>query len=181
MSGFCGSDNDEDYDVLRAQRDAARAEVADLKSSIESLAMPGPWAPDAQDDDQDLPEEEQIHAAHPITSGRHDLFAEAMRLVRAKRSKYGLIGVITWLLLREDLLRARLAIYDAATSITFSRSDLADDGISAHQSIEKKLGVYVKTGSWHTFSWDRDPEHHEGLTKDQAIAEAFELSKKARA
>ena len=124
---------------LRTRAIEAEAEIAALKSKIESLAMLGPWS-DAGTDDQDLPEEDQIHAAHPVSSGRHDLFIEAMRLVRAKRSKYGLIGVITWLLLRQERAIAamrEMTIKDCATFIEedpysqrMSERDVAHDRVA---------------------------------------------------
>jgi hypothetical protein len=50
--------------------------------------------------DKPLPEDDAIKAAFPTRSGRHDLYAEAVRLVGAKRSKYALVSLVTWLLLR---------------------------------------------------------------------------------
>lgn len=61
-----------------------------------------PPDPDAWDDthDQPLPEDADIDAAFPTRSGRHDLYAEAMRLVGARRSKSGLVALVNWLLHR---------------------------------------------------------------------------------
>lgn len=52
--------------------------------------------------DQPLPEDAEITAAHPMNSGRHDLYAEAMRLVGARRSKAALVELVTWLLLKAE-------------------------------------------------------------------------------
>jgi len=49
-------------------------------------------------DDYPLPEDKEIEAAHPLHTGRHDLYAEAMRLVGAKRSKGALVELVNWLL-----------------------------------------------------------------------------------
>jgi len=49
-------------------------------------------------DDYPLPEDKDIKAAHPLRTGRHDLYAEAMRLVGAKRSKGALVELVNWLL-----------------------------------------------------------------------------------
>lgn len=49
-------------------------------------------------EDSALPEDADIKAAHPTRTGRHDLYAEAMRLVGAKHSKRGLIDLVNWLL-----------------------------------------------------------------------------------
>lgn len=53
-------------------------------------------------EDGSLPEDEQIRAAHPVRSGRHDLYAEAVRMVGAKRSKYALVELVNWLLHRAE-------------------------------------------------------------------------------
>ncbi len=60
------------------------------------LASNGSW------EDLPLPEDEAIDAAHPMRRGRHDLYAEAMRLVGAKRSKGALVALVNWLLLERD-------------------------------------------------------------------------------
>lgn len=51
-----------------------------------------PWA------DQPLPEDADIRAAHHSRTGRHDLYAEASRMVGAKRSKQALVELVNWLL-----------------------------------------------------------------------------------
>lgn len=75
------------------------------------------WA----DEDQPLPEDEAIRAAHPTSSGAHHRYAEAMRLVGAKRSKYALVDLVNWLLSKRtaflsvnwpDVLR-RHGLYDS--------------------------------------------------------------------
>lgn len=53
--------------------------------------------------DQPLPEDPAIAAAHPLRSGRDDLYMEAMRLVGARRSKAALVELVTWLLLRAEV------------------------------------------------------------------------------
>lgn len=50
--------------------------------------------------DMPLPEDKDIEAAFPTRSGRHELWAEAMRLVGAKRSKGELVKLVNWLLNR---------------------------------------------------------------------------------
>lgn len=61
------------------------------------------------EDDQQLPEDDEIRAARPRTTDGNDLYAEAMRLVGAKRSKYALIDLVNWL-----LVEARANALDAA-------------------------------------------------------------------
>lgn len=57
---------------------------------------------EAWDDDRPLPEDAEIAAAHPLKTGRHDLYSEARRLVGAKRSKGALVDLVNWLLYRVD-------------------------------------------------------------------------------
>ena len=47
-----------------------------------------------------LAESAAIAAAFPTRSGRHDLYAEAMRLVGERHDKGDLVDLVTWLLLR---------------------------------------------------------------------------------
>lgn len=51
-------------------------------------------------DDLPLPEDDAIKAAHPIRTGRHKEYEEALRLVHARRSKGGLVELVSWLLVR---------------------------------------------------------------------------------
>jgi hypothetical protein len=52
------------------------------------------------EDDKDLPEDRRIVAAHPVETGDHELYMEALRMVTAKRSKYALVDLVNWLLAR---------------------------------------------------------------------------------
>ena len=45
---------------------------------------------------------EQIEAAHPVRTGRHDLYQEAMRLVGERQGKSELVNLVNWLLARLD-------------------------------------------------------------------------------
>lgn len=83
----CNNVPGDDTDVNWLAREFAEVEA-------EALA----W----DEDDRALPEDEAIHDAHPIRTGRHDQYAEAMRLVGAKRSKGALVSLVTWLLFRLD-------------------------------------------------------------------------------
>ena len=57
--------------------------------------------------DSPLPEDDAIALAHPLRSGRHDLYTEAMRLVGARRSKASLVELVCWLLLRVAVAEKR--------------------------------------------------------------------------
>ncbi|HXE63139.1 MAG TPA: hypothetical protein VN519_06335 [Bryobacteraceae bacterium] len=57
--------------------------------------------------DYPLPEDAEIEAAHPLKTGRHDLYAEANRLVSAKHSKAALVSLVNWLLLRTTVAEER--------------------------------------------------------------------------
>lgn len=52
--------------------------------------------------DHPLPEDKQIEAAHPMESGNHAAFQEAMRLVGARHSKSGPVNLVNWLLVRRQ-------------------------------------------------------------------------------
>lgn len=55
----------------------------------------------ASPDDQPLEEDAEIDAAHPVNVSDpavHEVYQEALRLVGARRSKYGLVNLVHWLL-----------------------------------------------------------------------------------
>lgn len=76
------------------------------------------WPSDA---DQSLPEDDAIHAAFPTRSGRHDLYAEAMRLVGARISKGGLVALVNWLLV--ERAKEHSDAGDDALEIVIQRED----------------------------------------------------------
>jgi hypothetical protein len=49
-------------------------------------------------DDKPIPQDKEIKAYHPTRTGRHEVYADAMALVGAKRSKYALVELVNWLL-----------------------------------------------------------------------------------
>jgi hypothetical protein len=64
-------------------------------------------------------EREAIKAAHPLRTGRHDLYQEAMRLVGERHAKGDLVELVNWLLSRIDdaaaeVGRLRTLIVEAA-------------------------------------------------------------------
>lgn len=56
-------------------------------------------------EDQPLPEDDAIRAAFPTRTGDHSTYAEAMRLVGAKRSKGALVSLVNWLLVERTRQR----------------------------------------------------------------------------
>ena len=78
-----------DYGQLEALPDLMKDYLASLTA----------WS----EDDKPLPEDDKIHAAHPTRSGEHTLYAEAFRMVGAKRSKFALVDLVHWLLVRLKL------------------------------------------------------------------------------
>lgn len=52
-----------------------------------------------------MSEAEQIKAAHPTRTGRHDIYAEAMRLVGERHLKADLVELVNWLLLERETRR----------------------------------------------------------------------------
>lgn len=81
---------------LRARADKAEKEAARERAApMPAWTLPFPG-------DTPLPEDAAIKAAHPTRTGRHDLYAEAMRLVGARRSKGGLVELVCWLLGRAE-------------------------------------------------------------------------------
>lgn len=114
-----------DSDVLRADypQDMVDAELREMGLDPTDVGARGvalveklkanrtdkPLLPEWGDDyeDQPIAEDEQIHKAFPTRSGRHDLYAEAMRMVGAKRSKGALVALVTWLLLRTETAQVK--------------------------------------------------------------------------
>jgi hypothetical protein len=74
-----------------AESDALITRIIKLEAEIDRTSV-NEW------DDRPIPEDAEIHAAFPTRSERHDLYAEAMRLVGAKRSKGELVKLVNWLL-----------------------------------------------------------------------------------
>lgn len=74
---------------LTARNEELGIEIVRLRALIDS------------DEDKPLPEDEVIRDAHPLRTGRHDLYMEALRMVGARHSKGGLVDLVTWLLHRD--------------------------------------------------------------------------------
>lgn len=88
-----------DDDVAALSEDQLRRKVMEQRRYI-GLLVEIERQRIAEWSDKPLPEDEAISAAHPIETDRHDLYAEAMRLVGARHSKHKLVGLVNWLLYR---------------------------------------------------------------------------------
>ena len=69
-----------------ALRDEAAVEIESLRELLSKALQ---WT----DSDKPLPEDGAICDAHPLVTGDHVLYMEAMRIVGAKRSKGALVHV----------------------------------------------------------------------------------------
>lgn len=83
-------------------------------------------------DDKPLPEDDAIEAAFPTRSKRHDLYAEAMRLVGARYSKGGLVALVNWLL-HEREQRCAEPLPEAQAKILETYSDTFEK-LASHAS-----------------------------------------------
>jgi len=68
----------------------------------DQAAFPVDYTDEDEPVDEALPEDNLIANAHPIYTGRHDIYAEALRLVTAKHSKGALVNIVNWLLYEQD-------------------------------------------------------------------------------
>lgn len=58
-----------------------------------------------------MTEQEKIEAAHPMKTGRHDLYKEAMRLVGEREAKYDLVNLVNWLLAENASLQRKVDLW----------------------------------------------------------------------
>jgi hypothetical protein len=99
-------------------------------------------------EDRILHEDVYIDAAHPTETKQHDLYTEAMRLVGAKHSKYGLVDLVNWLLFRIKCLEAlhgRPLLYSQRQMI--DRGDLKaceESGRSAEKYVEELQKFHIE-------------------------------------
>ena len=99
-------------------------------------------------DDAPLPEDEAIAEAHPTRSGKHETYAEAMRLVGARRSKAGLVTLVNWLLVRlREAEKSKDCVYNER-----------DRCVALIARMAEELGYRVGLGEHprEDASWDHD-------------------------
>lgn len=108
----CGDGNTFVVDTAWYEREIERlkadhaAALAAKDAEIEALKLSLVRAAGWTEHDQPLPEDDAILAAFPVgtnrDAGRFATYAEAQRLVSAKRSKGALVDLVNWLLARAE-------------------------------------------------------------------------------
>jgi hypothetical protein len=91
-----------DYDQLEALPSMVGDYISELRERAERAEQAlnqfkNMWP---TEEDKPLPEDAQISDAHPLRTNDHKTYAEAVRLVSAKHSKYALVDLVNWLLWR---------------------------------------------------------------------------------
>lgn len=87
-------------EVTNAQRvvDTLIGDITALRTRAESAEKERDFLKSEWEKDSPLPEDEEISMAHPVTTGNHEAYQEAMRFVGARHSKSGLVELVNWLL-----------------------------------------------------------------------------------
>jgi hypothetical protein len=99
----------DNYPAYSEAMDIINGAMAAWNRRAEPLTIATLWGNVAdrnEEYDKPLPEDKEINSAHPISTGRHELYAEALRLIDAKHSKYALVDLVNWLLWRLENRRA---------------------------------------------------------------------------
>lgn len=83
-------------------KETSKTRIAELEAEVEHLKQQLVAKTAWSEDDRPIPEDNAILDAHPATCEKpdHELYVEAMRMVGAKRSKYALVDLVNWLLVR---------------------------------------------------------------------------------
>ncbi len=108
------------------------ASVWSLKCPDHGKVDVDPFCPECEEldwDDKQLPEDKEIDDCHPSRTGKHELYAEAMRLVGARHSKGGLVELVNWLLHRTDRMSRLL---DAVRPLFNAKHDKSGDHYSGN-------------------------------------------------
>lgn len=108
--------------------------VEAIVNAIETAAS---WA---TSDDSPLPEDKEILAAHPTRSGEHGLYNKAIRLVEARHSKYGLVGLVNWLLVEGSVANKNGIQFGAKSMRTRAAMVAANAAITT--KIDSQLAAY---------------------------------------
>lgn len=76
---------------VEEDKDDIPLDVLALRRIVEEMRE---WS----EDDDSVPEDEQIRRAHPLETKDFDTYNEALRMVGAKKSKYALVDLVNWLI-----------------------------------------------------------------------------------
>lgn len=114
--------------------------------------------------DRPLPEDAAIEAAFPTRSGRHDLYAIAMRLVGAKYSKGALVALVNMLLHRAEMRDDLVGRANELPGLTAALDELRHAAGVVLDNFEHGDVYRVK------FAWDDDDI--------QGLASAFDGSRR---
>lgn len=74
-----------------------------------------------REEDEDLPFEDSIHKAHPLETGDFETYDEALAMVCAKHSKYGLVDLVNYLIRQRK--EAERGAYALIAELTFRHPD----------------------------------------------------------
>ena len=87
-----------------------------------------------------------IDEAFPTNTGRHDLYAEALRLVGARDSKAELVELVNWLLAKNDKLHSALtALNETHCAPGCTHEGEGKDYSEAYRIANAKVGVALAT------------------------------------
>lgn len=114
----------QDLAMKKHKTDAAKIEglERELAALREQLVSLKEWS---VVQDRPIPEDKEIESFHPLNGGDDKLFAEAVRLVSAKHSKYGLVNAVHWLLSKLASMTAQRDEAVAKTKNTAKDFELA--------------------------------------------------------
>lgn len=98
-------------DAIECLREPGIMDKGDCVGRLERLLTPPGEPPAIRETSRSTREKirnEQtaIESAHPLTTGRHDLYNEAMRLVGERHGKGDLVDLVNWLLYRIERIEA---------------------------------------------------------------------------
>lgn len=94
-----------DLDMLELLPALVGRYIEHLKDTSATLKELKEWRTANPSEDRPLPEDRLIEAAHPMETDLHALYADAVRMVGAKHSKYALVDLVNWLLVQIECLK----------------------------------------------------------------------------
>lgn len=131
--------------------DVGQHTVATLAAEIAQRYIEATWNSST---DTTLPEDAAIAAAHPTSTGRHDRYVEAMRIVESRRGKHSLVQIVNWLMAcRDNEAEARASlrrrICDIREELTVEAAEyvpaIADALRSTRRALDEDSMSHLKT------------------------------------